>query len=690
MRRGVAEIQQARVIGDASVDWFLTLGEAMPTGAISASYLWETEAAPMLSPSAGGSALIDDIVRKSLELRIGESSEVLGGSLPDQALIDPNWPDVVRTFSVWRQVERKVGVRERVWRMDRFLGWHPPTSDPVTIDRGWTGGRKACLVIEDANQRFRSNRAAWEGPLSTGADHIVIRQTGDLGKGELWTELIRQHADCTTLVCAVGDLRKEGAPIGKPLSWERTAQDVVSAIQNRPELAAARRVVVLLATSGAVIFERDGPCLVLFDPFNQEGDWERNLPGIGFGAGSCSLAALVAELTSNPDTPDLGAAARLGLMSAREMFEGGYEASIEADGWRLSFPLDRVASIIAGSGSADNPFQVAEVQRSLEWRLFETAFAGSFRDAAQQIALEGERAAGQEIPIERMGGWSSVDRIEIESMRSVRNIISEYLSTARKGRPLNLAVFGPPGSGKSFAIKQMSKELTTGGARISILEFNLSQLRSADELPAALQRVRDHAVQETLPLVFWDEFDSALAGQELGWLVNFLAPMQDGTFIEAGNTRPIGPAIFVFAGGTHATMDSFRRRAIDLPSTKATDFLSRLRGYVNILGPNPDGPDDRTFPLRRAMLLRAILGGSAPHLYHREHLRIDEGILNAFLDVPKYMHGSRSMESIVEMSALYGALRYERSSLPAVHQIALHVDAEAFMKLVEQGDRLPG
>jgi len=680
---------QARVIGDASVDWFLALGETTGPDAVSASYLWESIAAPMLSPIAGGSALVDDIVRKALQLRIGDQGSVVGGSLPDQALKDPNWPELVRTYSVWKLVNRRIGSTDRVWRMERFLGWHPPDSVVEQPDSNWTDRRKACLYIEDANLHFRSHAASWQEALDAGADHIVVRQTGNLGNGELWDEAIRLHADRLTLVCAVGDLRREGAPIGKPLSWERTAQDVVSGIQNRPELAAARRVVVLLAMSGAVIVERDGPSLVLFDPFNQEGDWERNRPGIGFGAGSCTLASLVTEFTCNPDNPDLGAAAQMGLMSARGMFDGGYEASRGTQGWRLEFPADRVAGLIAGGEAAENPFQVAEIQNRMGWRLFETAFAGSFRDAAHHIALQGERAAGQEIPIERMGGWSSVDRIEIESMRSVRNIIAEYLATSRKGRPLNLAVFGPPGSGKSFAIKQMAKELTTGGARISILEFNMSQFRNVDELPAALQRVRDHAVQETLPLVFWDEFDCALSGHELGWLVSFLAPMQDGIFIEAGNPRPIGPAIFVFAGGTHATMDSFRRRALELPSTKATDFLSRLRGYVNILGPNPDGPTDQTFPLRRAMLLRAILSGRSPHIFSRENLRIDPGILNAFLDAPKYLHGSRSMESIVEMSALHGALRYERSSLPAIHQIALHVDAEAFMNLVEQEDQKP-
>ena len=58
-----------------------------------------------------------------------------------------------------------------------------------------------------------------------------------------------------------------------------------------------------------------------------------------------------------------------------------------------------------------------------------------------------------------------------------------------------------------------------------------------------------------MPLVFWDEFDTALGGRELGWMASFLAPMQDGQFNEGGTVRPIGPAVFVFAGGTHSSED---------------------------------------------------------------------------------------------------------------------------------------
>ena len=40
------------------------------------------------------------------------------------------------------------------------------------------------------------------------------------------------------------------------------------------------------------------------------------------------------------------------------------------------------------------------------------------------------------------------------------------------------------------------------------------------------------------------------------------------------------------------------------------------------------------------------------------------------------------MEAIVEMSSLSGKPRFERSSLPARQQLAVHVDAELFLKLV--------
>ncbi|MEP7258292.1 MAG: hypothetical protein ABI687_07890, partial [Flavitalea sp.] len=64
---------------------------------------------------------------------------------------------------------------------------------------------------------------------------------------------------------------------------------------------------------------------------------------------------------------------------------------------------------------------------------------------------------------------------------------------------------------------------------------------------------------------------ATVAGFPLGYsiarakLVEVQQAMQDGAFAQNGIIRPIGPAIFIFAGGTHATMESFRNRALELP-----------------------------------------------------------------------------------------------------------------------------
>ena len=195
--------------------------------------------------------------------------------------------------------------------------------------------------------------------------------------------------------------------------------------------------------------------------------------------------------------------------------------------------------------------------------------------------------------------------------------------------------------------------------------------------------MRDLVLQQYLPLVFWDEFDTPLGSAELGWLRHFLAPMQDGMFREAGAFHPIGPAIFVFAGGTSASLREFVTAGdAGAKAAKKPDFLSRLRGFVNVYGPNPQDDEDSAHVLRRAFLLRSLLMRKAPQTVRDGRLQIDEGVLRAFLKIDRYTHGARSLEAIVDMSALAGRPRYERASLPPRQQLALHVDARQFLELV--------
>jgi len=114
---------------------------------------------------------------------------------------------------------------------------------------------------------------------------------------------------------------------------------------------------------------------------------------------------------------------------------------------------------------------------------------------------------------------------------------------------------------------------------------------------------------------------------------------------------------------------------------------------VDILGPNPRPRGqvaDFHCIIRRAIVLRSILQRDAPQIFPQADGRgtpnMDPGVLRAFLEIPEYKHGARSMESLVAMSMLAGKGRFERSSLPAEEQLALHADGRSFLALVQMID----
>jgi hypothetical protein len=672
------------VAGDRLVDWGLVSSDAAGAGDLDIDWIWQAGAAFQLAPQSAGAETTGELLTRICQDEQLDGVAVRLAPLPPAALTDPRFPEVVRTFSIWAPLPgRGRDPHGLAWRMERIIGraLASATLEVPQVEPGVAPDVVAFLDLalgfRDEPLRFRHLLGRKNGP------EVFLRTTAPLGAGELWQELCDHHADRLTVVIDAGDLRRASLQVEQPLSWEHIYDHVVAAVASSP-LSAARVVVVTLGLSGAVVIERDAASTLVFDPRLETGDSER--PGAGFVTGyqQVMLAALVrGSLLGDGAT----AAVRRGLDAMRDLQDLGFDATGEPGQELVSFPYDRVVRTIHEGRDELSCVSLTREQLATSSILVESLRGDKLERAARRAAHEGAEGLSG-VPIETVGAWSSVDRTEIENLRSMRAIMADYVESFRTGRrikrPLSVAVFGPPGAGKSFAVKQVASSLLPG--RLRVLEFNLSQLPGEHGLAAAFHVVRDAVLEQHLPLVFWDEFDTTLDGASLGWLRRFLMPMQDAAFVDGDVSHPLGPAIFVFAGGTSATFAEFSTG--DTPEdrrAKKSDFISRLRGYMDVLGPNPTGVHDAGVKLRRALLLRALLQQSAPQLFREGRLSIDEGVLTAFLRIAAFRHGARSMEAIVDMSALGGKAAYERASLPAPRQLALHVDAEAFLDLVNAG-----
>ena len=594
---------------------------------------------------------------------------------------------------------------EKVYRIKRFLGFSGPTSGiskllPIVND----DADAEMVIIDDENNGYHSEEAFWPLALTTpGKNPIVLyKMSNPIRSTILWKNLQDYHSNKTVVIINSDDLRSKGVNISKSLSWERTAQDFVWQINNSPNLAflaKCRHVIVLFGIEGAIYYKNeDTPeSRLYFLPYEFEGGSIADRQGRMSGFTSCFVAGIARSIVlGNENNEELatsiGEGIREGIVATQKYFIAGFGQNIGED----AFPSPGI--FIEGDNDFIYKEHVQDVVIRLSenndcescWYILKDKSSNNLADIAYNIVKIGVQHALKFIPIAQFGNLQTVDRGEIESYRSIKNLMCEYISTTNAPRPLCIAVFGTPGSGKSFGVTEIAASIAP--TLIKKLDFNLSQLSTPLDLINAFHKVRDLCLEGKLPLVFFDEFDSVFE-EKLGWLKYFLAPMQDGVFREGDSLHSIGKAIFVFAGGTSSTIKEFcgediadeleyKHFLLGFKGAKGPDFLSRLRGYVNILGPNQTNKQsDQLFVIRRAMLLRALLEKKVPHLINDQgEAQIDNGVLRALLKIPRYKHEARSMEAILEMSLLTNAKKWEQSCLPSKEQLKLHVDEEEFLR----------
>ncbi len=642
---------------------------------------------------------------------------------------------------------------------DPSLSIEPP-HQPATV-----------FVLDDTGNRFRHTPQQWQNAIRTpGADdssarviyklHRPLPTPATAAENPLWCQIQKHFHEATIVIVSVDDLRDLDVVISRGLSWERTALDVVWNLLNTQAFQCLRdcpHLIVRFGLNGALYWhtasnegQRSHRAWLFYDPTGIEGTGEQGRAGKMVGYGSAFTAAVAAAVACDSNgihpIPDshghpfeparcLCQGIQFGLIATRRLLEIGFGKRDQQDpfdypGKELfanikdcdqSFPCQPVP-IIPGALVPDRGY----------WRLLESIFKGK-KDLLEEGVKLVARGAKPATPAQKdamkllrsvpmavfANALRTTDRREIENYRALYALMQAYIHLTKVQRPLSVAVFGPPGAGKSFGVKMVAEALgqVSCPRKLKSLTFNLSQYNHPDQLSEAFHEVRDIVLKGDIPLVFFDEFDAALAGEKLGWLKYFLAPMQDAEFLDNGVPHPIGQAIFVFAGGTSSTYADFARPFLasqdglqkvadakserDFKDAKGPDFLSRLRGSLDIpgldLGPpfDPYGPVE-AFPcpaailLRRAGILNFQIADKAPHLKDSAGAcQITDNVLQALLYLPHFIHGNRSFEALLDMSSLPGAKGFSPSDLPSRSHTALHANSDQLHQLIGSGCTFP-
>jgi hypothetical protein len=744
----------ALVVGDVNVDWYFWPRD--PVQEYEGVINWKIYKGLYLKDELAGAFVV---------------YKLLSANHPNEIKRNQEWEDYDKNpEKYWKQLLHtnieldhfpfsEKDQRKKVYRVSKFLGFTVPyaQTDQLNLDHNQLRVERKerkeekdaekinLVIIHDLGNGFRSSgfseeSGRWPEEIRENSNNktiIIHYMNPPLFEGKLWNYVQKHHKDNVILIINAEDLRKKGVNISRSLSWEKTALEFLWGVTKDSKLNEIKdlsNVIVRFGLEGTIYYngkDKNIKSKLYFDPHSIEGRlWNENKFGRMKGYSAVFISSLASKLILNLKEKDniskaiengINEGIEYGMFKSQEFMENGHGCIEKGKkpvapeffneiGNRL-FPHENEYSTYN-----KNPIQNVELPNveyfnepdPYFWRIMDQKAQATDSNSlgiAMDIVLKGSNALSV-YPVGSFGNLTTVDRAETESFRSIMNIMTEYINS-KKVLPLSIAVFGYPGSGKSFGIEQVAKSIDS--ERVEKIEFNVSQFSSLKDLTNAFHRIRDISLKGKIPLAFFDEFDCTFQNRPLGWLRSFLVPMQEGEFLDLGRLHPIGKSIFVFAGGVYndfkefcefigassnSHKDSNQNQKLSpniLPPEKCLDFVSRLRGYVNILGPNKINHNDDAYIIRRAILLRSLIEQKIPDIitkicepdteYSTCTANIDENLLKFLLKVPVYKHGARSMQAIIDMSMVGKDKVWQKASLPSKEQLDLHIEGANYSDL---------
>ena len=239
-------------------------------------------------------------------------------------------------------------------------------------------------------------------------------------------------------------------------------------------------------------------------------------------------------------------------------------------------------------------------------------------------------------------GYSTLDAAHLREIKALIAKIRTYANDKSRRRPLNILLHAAPGSGKSHFVECLARRLSDD--RIKDVAFNMTSMRSIDDLAAPIDRVRDLKVADRLPLLFLDEFDSNPENY-----ARLLPLLWDGKIDVEGRLLQTGKMIVVLAGsgkriGELSCAAKSLKDATEKGDGKLVDLLSRINGgEVSIPSLDEVSPtrDRRVDKVCLSVALIRQRFGSSLH-------RVPWALLRFIADT-KFRHGSRSVATLLEL-----------------------------------------
>jgi hypothetical protein len=180
--------------------------------------------------------------------------------------------------------------------------------------------------------------------------------------------------------------------------------------------------------------------------------------------------------------------------------------------------------------------------------------------------------------------WNGVHKKLTEVKDELTAAVDHYFD-GPSPRPLNILITAPPGTGKSFFVKNALRE-TNLADNLHLIEINATQLQEPSDLFMQLRRVTSQIAQHGKGLLFLDEADTQLPNGEY-LFSHLLGPMWDGEYHTDGITLSMKRVVWFLAASKAPTYDEFKTAIQTL--TKAPDFLSRLYLKYTLPGLEADG-----------------------------------------------------------------------------------------------------